>query len=301
MVSIVIPCFNHARFLGEAIRSTEEQGDVEREVIVVDDGSTDATAEVAARFPYVRYLYQRNAGLAAARNTGIGASRGQYLVCLDADDRLLPGALRAGLSALELAADLAFACGDYYNIDLEGRPMGPSGQPALGSDPYVTLLRMNVIVNPATVIYRRWVFDRVGGFDTRCRAAEDYDLYLRITRRYRVVSHPALVSEYRRHGGQMSANFALMLANTVRVLRRQRRWVTRNARRQAAWRKGLAFWRTCYGRPLAWKIEEDLGQQRWRGAARGSVALMRYAPGVVVRGGLHALKRGVGLKGASAA
>ena len=89
LVSVVIPCYNQAHFLGEAIESVLAQTYPHLEIVVVDDGSTDNTGEVAARYPGVRYVRQENQGLAAARNTGLRHSSGDYLVFLDADDRLL--------------------------------------------------------------------------------------------------------------------------------------------------------------------------------------------------------------------
>src|SRR5262245_20604446 len=93
LVSVIIPCYNHAHYLGEAIESVLAQTVQDFEIIVVDDGSTDSTADVAARYPRVRYVRQNNQGLSAARNTGIKHGLGRFLVFLDADDLLLPGAL----------------------------------------------------------------------------------------------------------------------------------------------------------------------------------------------------------------
>src|SRR5215210_2105808 len=93
LVSVIIPCYNQAHFLGEAIESVLGQSYPNFEIVVVDDGSPDDTAEVAARYPEVRYICQDNQGLSAARNTGLGQSEGEYVVFLDADDRLLPEAL----------------------------------------------------------------------------------------------------------------------------------------------------------------------------------------------------------------
>src|SRR6202007_291490 len=100
LASVIIPCFNQARFLGEALESALAQSYGSCEVIVVDDGSTDETAKVAAAFNRIRYLSQTNRGLAAARNAGLKASAGRYLVFLDADDRLLPDAVATGASIL---------------------------------------------------------------------------------------------------------------------------------------------------------------------------------------------------------
>src|SRR6266496_4166301 len=93
LVSVVIPCYNHAHFLSEAIESVMAQTWQQFEVIVVDDGSVDNTREVALRYSGVRYIRQTNQGLSASRNTGLRHSNGNFLVFLDADDRLRPAAL----------------------------------------------------------------------------------------------------------------------------------------------------------------------------------------------------------------
>src|SRR6266446_9539630 len=98
LVSVVIPCYNQAHFLGEAIDSALAQTYPHLEIVVVDDGSTDNIAAVVARYPGVRYFRQENQGLAAARNTGLRHSVGERLVFLDADDRLMPGAIEVGLA-----------------------------------------------------------------------------------------------------------------------------------------------------------------------------------------------------------
>ena len=95
LVSVVIPCYNQAHFLGEAIESVFKQTYKHFEIVVVDDGSTDNTSEVARRYSGIRCIEQVNQGLSAARNTGIRESKGEYLVFLDADDRLYPIALEA--------------------------------------------------------------------------------------------------------------------------------------------------------------------------------------------------------------
>ena len=106
LVSVIVPCYNGAAFLEEALRSALAQSYGEVEVVVVDDGSTDSSAEIARRFP-VRYIRQENRGLSEARNTGIRESKGSYLVFLDADDRLKPRAIETGLGALALRPDCA--------------------------------------------------------------------------------------------------------------------------------------------------------------------------------------------------
>jgi glycosyltransferase involved in cell wall biosynthesis len=283
VVSIVVPCYNQGHFLGETLASALAQVGADLDVIVVDDGSTDSTPEVAAAARGVRYVRQDNAGLPAARNTGLRESKGDTVVFLDSDDRLLPGAVAAGLAALARAPEAAFAYGAHVNIDRDGGRLPPSPVVPLGDDPYATLLTINCVVNPAAAIYRRWVFDRVGGFDTRLRASEDYDLYLRIAREFAVVAHPAIVVEYRRHGAAMSADPARMLVNTLRVLRAQRRRAALTPAHRAAWREGMRTWADCYGRPLAWRAGRRFTQGQWRAGARDAATIAWHAPGLVAR------------------
>ncbi len=116
LVSVVIPCYNQSNFLGEAIESVLAQTYRHFEIIVIDDGSPDNTAEVAVRYPDVRYIRQENQGLSGARNTGFRESQGKYLVFLDADDRLLPGALQAGINCLHIHPECAFVSGHHRYI-----------------------------------------------------------------------------------------------------------------------------------------------------------------------------------------
>src|SRR5215212_207946 len=116
LVSVVIPCYNQAHFLGEAIESVLAQNHLRFEIVVVDDGSTDDTAEVAACYPGVRCVRQDNRGLSAARNNGLRHSEGEYVVFLDADDRLLPEALETGLKCFEAHPECAYVYGHFRVI-----------------------------------------------------------------------------------------------------------------------------------------------------------------------------------------
>ena len=218
LVSVVIPSYNQARFLGEAIESVLHQSHETKEVVVVDDGSTDTTPTVASRYD-VKYVRQKNAGLAGARNRGLRESSGAFVVFLDADDRLLPGALAAGLASLNDHPDCAFAYGGYQYIAADGSFVRAQEEsPQDEADAYMGLLRCNHIAMLATVMYRRDALERMGGFDTSVPGGEDYELYLRIAREFPVRRHPRVVAEYRRHGSNMSDNAALMLRSIVRVL-----------------------------------------------------------------------------------
>jgi glycosyltransferase involved in cell wall biosynthesis len=181
LISVIIPCFNHARFLGEAIESV--LGQTYRCVeVVVDDGSTDETATVAARYPTARYVRQAHQGLAAARNTGIAHSAGEYLAFVDADDRLLPDALAIGREWLRDHPDDAFVSGHYrfrYGDEIRLAERKHPAHP----NAYRVLLQCNYITMHGAVLYRRGAVVAVGGFDQSLRACEDYDLYLRLAAR----------------------------------------------------------------------------------------------------------------------
>ena len=112
LVSIVIPCYAQAHFLSEAIESVLAQTHPKTEIIVVDDGSPDNAAEVVARYPGVLCVRQENRGLAEARNTGFRASNGEYVVFLDADDRLTPNAIESHLSCFAKHSEAGFVVGD---------------------------------------------------------------------------------------------------------------------------------------------------------------------------------------------
>ncbi len=141
-----------------------------------DDGSTDSTAEVAGRYSAVRHIYQENAGPSAARNTGLKQTSGEYLVFLDADDRLLPEALEMGVDCLRQHPECAFASGFCRLIVADGSLLGKPEQLCIARDHYLEFLRRNYIWCPSSVIYRRSVLETVKGFNTSLGRAEDYDL-----------------------------------------------------------------------------------------------------------------------------
>src|SRR5437870_272228 len=200
LVSVVIPCYNHAQFLAHAIESVLAQSYSNFELIVVDDGSTDDTAEVVKRYSSVRYVYRENAGRSSARNTGLRQSRGEFLVFLDADDRLLSHALEVGVSCMREHPDCAFVSGHCRVIDSKGAILPSPRQLRIEREHYLALLRGGTYIwCPATVLYRRQIFDFVGGFDPALKRVEDHPLYLRITRDFSVYLHNRIIAEYRRH------------------------------------------------------------------------------------------------------
>jgi glycosyltransferase involved in cell wall biosynthesis len=275
LLSIVIPCYNQAHYLGEAIASALAQAHPLVEVVVVDDGSSDHTAAVAARHPSVRCLRQPNRGLPAARNAGWRASKGRYVIFLDADDRLLPNAATVGVAALAAHSGAALAAGLERRIAADGSPLSTPRRPRVDTDHYASLVRRCWIV-VATATYRRDALVAVGGFDERLRFAEDYDLYLRLAQRFPVVDHYTEVSEYRQHIGTLSRNIERMLVHTLLVLRRHRPGPSSSSLHHNAYReRDNAVW---YFDRLLDAIRADVHARHWRDAVRRALVFARCLP-----------------------
>jgi hypothetical protein len=184
-VSVVIPLYNLRRYVGEAIESvlTQTLPPEDVEIVVVDDGSTDGGAEVAGGYaPRVQLLRQEHRGLSAARNAGIAATRAPFLLFLDADDRIRPDMLAAQLTMFDAHPELGAVYTGVQCVDPQGAPLPQRGWVRAAGDVFARLVLENV--TPVhTVLVRRAAVDAVGGFDETLDAAEDWDLWLRISRR----------------------------------------------------------------------------------------------------------------------
>lgn len=278
LVSVIIPCYNQARYLAQAIESALAQTHACHEVIVIDDGSLDDVAGVAARYPAVKCVRQPNGGLSDARNSGIRESRGEYLVFLDADDRLLPDAVRSGLDCFNLRPECAFVSGHYRMIREEGDPQPDFVQVPPEPDAYRTLLQRNYIGMHATVMYRRTVFESIGEFNRGLPACEDYDMYLRIARGHVVHSHDRVVAEYRRHAAAMSMEPARMLRGALGAFAGQWNHIADRPDYVRAQRAGIKSMRRYAPRPLLRLILDSLKTHRFRTALGLSSALLRFLP-----------------------
>ncbi len=277
LVSIVIPCHGQTDFLREAIESARKQSHARREIVVVDDGSPHGNvAAVAGEFHDVRYVRQAHAGVSVARNRGVQESRGEFLVFLDADDLLFPNALEDGVRALRAHPECAFVYGRCATVDREGVPLPSPAVPTVTSDHHAALLRSNFIAIQM-VMHRRSAFESVGGFRPGMHMAEDYDLYLRLARRYPVRDHGALVACNRRHPESASNDAGRMLASVMRLLRGEARLVNDPARREAC-RAGIVGHRDHWGAKLVSQVRSDVSSRRWRPAGTGAATLLRYHP-----------------------
>lgn len=254
-LSVVITTYNHAQYLPQAIASVLQQRYASLELIIVDDGSTDNTREVVAPYLQANYVYQKNAGLSAARNTGIDHATGEYLVFLDADDWFLPGAFDASVAALEAHPQAAFVYGRHVKRNERSEEINSLEKQDIAQDHYRHLLVHNFIAMHAAVFYRRWVFDRFR-FDPSLPACEDYDLYLKITREHPVAFHPYCVAVYRKHSENMSGNIPLMISTGLTVMKRQVP-LLRNEEEKTWAEKGLRFWKAYYGNELYKQLRRE--------------------------------------------
>ena len=216
LVSVVIPVFNGARYLGEAIGSALAQDHPRFEVIVVDDGSDDggATAEVAASFGgRIRYVRQENGGVASALNRGLREMRGEYFSWLSHDDAYLPGKLSRQSSEMERLGPGVVLFSDYEGVDADGRPAGGFRWRDVPPECFRRALVADAPVNGCTVLVSRADLEQAGGFDERLRTTQDTDLWFRLAARRRFVHVPVPLLRSRVHPGQGTRSMAARCAS----------------------------------------------------------------------------------------
>jgi glycosyltransferase involved in cell wall biosynthesis len=208
LVSVIVPAYNAEAFIAEALDSAFEQDFRPLEVIVVDDGSTDRTAEIAGRYE-VQLLRQPNRGPAAARNAGLARARGEYIAVLDADDVWPQDRVSCLVEALRAGAGIAFGLSQIFLTPGQPKP-----------DHFPERLTEPVQNHMAAMMTRRAVFDLVGGFDEDLRLSEDVDWFMRARDAgVKVVSVDHLVLRYRIHAQNSSRDRAGTQATMLHVLR----------------------------------------------------------------------------------
>ena len=212
LVSVIIPNYNYAKYVGEAVESVLAQTYPQVEVIVVDDGSKDNSAEILAGFgDRVKVILQKNSGVSAARNRGVSESRGEYIAFLDADDVWLSNKLEKQMAVLQAEGAGLVHCG-YVEIDSEGNEGEIVLSGAGGSDVYKELLffRPAIIGGCSSAVIRRDIFNETGGFDEQLSTSADWDLYFNATYRARTAFVREPLVKYRFHGNNMHGNIAVM-------------------------------------------------------------------------------------------
>jgi hypothetical protein len=219
-VSVVIPCFNGARFLSEAIDSALAQTYRDVEIVVADDGSTDDSVAIVARYgERVHGLRQANAGPSAARNLALAAATGEFVALLDADDRFHPRKLERQVDVLRARPDVAAVYCGWQLVDADGRLLPERGWPTVDGDLLAQLVLGNLF-HPVSVVLRRTVVDVAGGFDDRCPVNEDWDLFLRASRHGTWACVDEVLCDYRIHPGQSHQRLALVHQVAREILER---------------------------------------------------------------------------------
>ncbi len=326
MISVVIPTYNRAGLLPRAVESALAQTRAPDEILIVDDGSTDDTRSVCARWPApVRYLATPNGGVARARNVGIGEARGEWIALLDSDDEWEPTKLAAQFAALDAAPDARWSVTGCTLVDGEGQPrpgrqgyeaafpvfsetsdtaaeyfgraLARVGPQTFAGDLYETLFRGNVVL-PSSALVHRDVFARCGVFNPDFRYAEETEFFHRVAAafpvaivldrlvRYRVAQVGSLTS---------SSNTQKLIANALKSLDQAaalRSPMTPSARRALDAGRSSLMLRLAYTR---------LSEHDTRGAREAATkALTRprawavlgasLLPGSALKG-MHAIKR----------
>jgi len=232
LVSVVVPAFNASATIREALESVLAQSYRNVEVIVVDDGSTDDTAEIAEAFvcrdARLRVIRQPNGGVASARNRGLCAAKGKYFAPIDSDDLWDERNLSRQVHALETSMPPAlFSFAASFIVDEEGRRRDRRPRPSARSD-YVGLLRRNWVGNGSAAVFRRDAVVEVGGYDETLRArgaegAEDWKLALRLAAQVPGIAIPDELVGYRHRPGSMSMDPVAMTRSTMIVIDEMRR------------------------------------------------------------------------------
>ncbi len=207
-VSIIIPTYNRCSLLKRALESVYKQTVAKYEIIVVDDGSTDNTAEMLRLFfPDINYTYQPNQGVSVARNKGLEQAKGDWLAFLDSDDEWLPSKLETQIKALQLKPDYKVCHTEERWIRNGIRVNQMNKHKKTGGWIFRQCLPL-CAMSASSILIHRSVFDRVGDFDITLPACEDYDLWLRISTKYPVlyIEQPQII-KYGGHPDQLSKQY----------------------------------------------------------------------------------------------
>ncbi|HNT23468.1 MAG TPA: glycosyltransferase [Anaerolineales bacterium] len=223
LVSVVIPCYNQGHFALRAIQSVLDQGLDECEIILIDDGSQDDTGELLGSITdsRLRYHYQPNQGLAAARNKGLHLAKGEFIVFLDADDELAPSFFAKTLPVLRSNSEWAgvYTLSVYIDPDEKILPGPVVGRIVPPDQLYSELLQGGFLPIMAAVVKRKAVLS-IRGFESSLSGTADWDYWLRLAKENLLVGIPEPLAYYRVYPGSMSTNAELMNRDRLQVLKK---------------------------------------------------------------------------------
>lgn len=227
--SVLIAAYNHGRYIREALQSVFTQTIKDFEIIIIDDGSLDNTRtiienEIKIRSDFsIKFLFQENQGLSSTRNRAIKESKGDYIAFLDSDDVFYSQKIEKSFQYLDSHPEIAGVYSDITLIDQDGQFLREwlKYKKHFGEGNIYINLIYECFFIPGSVVFRREVFDKVGGFDPNIKSVEDIDMWLRICRSYKVgvIREPLL--KWRIHANNTSKDVVLALENIIKVYEKQ--------------------------------------------------------------------------------
>jgi glycosyltransferase involved in cell wall biosynthesis len=257
------------------------------------DGSTDDTAGIVRSIPGVALTSLERGGVSVARNHGWRSTSGEFVIFHDADDRLLPNAIEAGLDAFALHAECGFVYGFARFVDASGASIGTvHAARRVTNANYEFFLAGSPPAPASAVMFRRAALEAVDGFRVGQELAQDVDLYLRVARSFPVFCHEVTITEYRRHKGNASARSpSRTLRAAHATLERQRPEIRDEPRLLAALENGKRYFNSILGEPVANEVFELLRAGRMRRALGVMSVALRYAPRPLLRVSVHYVRR----------
>lgn len=220
-ISIIIPCFNQGHYLSEALISVINQTFTDWEAIVVDDGSEDETRQVTTQFndSRIRYIFQENRGLSAARNVGIRAAGSEIIALLDADDIWREDYLQTVKATFDNYPEaIAVYCGFTY-IDSDGNQIGVPQHREVPPDEFSSVILQKNWLVPSSVVFQKQMVEKVDYFDEDLQAVEDWDMWVKMSRHGPFVGIPLIMVKYRLHDSNMSKDPYLMVSSHLQIIR----------------------------------------------------------------------------------
>jgi glycosyltransferase involved in cell wall biosynthesis len=274
-ISVTIPAYNAAWCIRRAVDSVLAQTYRDFELIVINDGSTDATLDSLAGYgDQVRAISKPNGGLSSARNAGISAARGEFVAFLDADDWWLPEKLARQVALLDAQPNIGFCSTTTCVRGENGEDMGSWECPRIESSALETIFRANAAVagSGSAVMVRKSILDKVGGFDEQLRSLEDIDMWMRLAAVSGYACIPETLACILKRSASMSGNLEVMRRSALAVMKKNRQFL-------APGQQG-AFWRQAYAEVLT-----DYAKWRYRSGHRvRAMTDLLYALALAPRG-----------------
>jgi glycosyltransferase involved in cell wall biosynthesis len=218
-VSVIIPTYNSAGYLKDAVDSVLAQTFKDFEVLIIDDGSTDDTEAVMRNYEApVRYIRQENRGVSEARNRGIEESRGRWVAFLDADDTWYPHKLERQTAALRSSSEARVCYSAFMTVRSDLAPIGLRRSNRQQSALDDLLMRGNVVGSICTVLAEKSLFEVAGRFDPSLSQCADWDMWVRLAALTEFLYVDEALVTYRQHATNMSRNASLLEIDSLRVL-----------------------------------------------------------------------------------